>query len=239
MHHEEAQANETRLKANRYPGRGIVIGRSDRGHAVQVYWIMGRSENSRNRVFVEEGDGVRTKAWDPAKLTDPSLVIYWPARRFESFHVISNGDQTDTIVKELEIGSSFEDALMSRTFEPDGPNWTPRISGLVDAADEKGGYRLSILKTAGGDPSVCQRHFFVYEALLEGFGHCIHTYEGDGDPLPSFLGEPYLVGLRGGADAIAQHWWSLLDPDNRVSLMVKEIESAGGKCAVRIVNAHR
>ena len=181
------------LRANPYPGRGIVLGSSPDGNkSVIAYFIMGRSENSRNRVFVETPDGIRTQAFDPSKMTDPSLIIYAPVRVFGTDTIVTNGDQTDTIREGLAAGKSFAEALATRTFEPDEPNYTPRISGLVQ---KNGAYTLSILKSADGDPTSCRRYFFDYEAPLAGQGHFIHTYMGDGTPLPSFQGEPEQVSI--------------------------------------------
>ena len=176
------------LAANPYPGRGIALGRTADGkQAVMIYFIMGRSANSRNRVFVETPDGIRTQAFDPAKLEDPSLIIYAPVRRFGTSTIVTNGDQTDTIRAGLAAGEDFVQALRKRTFEPDGPNFTPRISGIVE---DNGDYALSILKSADGDPASCRRYFFEYSSPLAGQGHFIHTYQSDGSPLPSFAGEP-------------------------------------------------
>ncbi len=183
---------EKDLQQNTYPGRGIVIGRSKDGKNAMIgYFIMGRSENSRNRIFVKEPDGIRTEAFDPAKLTDPSLIIYHPVRVVGDTTVVTNGDQTDTVADFLKEGKTFEQALRTRTFEPDGPNWTPRISGMVE---KNGDYRLSILKSADGDENSTRRYFFEYTAPRAGEGHFIHTYEHDGNPIPSFKGEPKVRG---------------------------------------------
>ena len=215
------------LRGNPYPGRGIVLGRSPDGNkAVIAYFIMGRSENSRNRVFVETPDGIRTQAHDPSKMTDPSLIIYAPVRVFGSATVVTNGDQTDTIREGLAAGRSFAEALRKRTFEPDKPNYTPRISGLVD---KDGGYTLSILKSADGDPASCRRYFFEYGDPLAGQGHYIHTYMGDGDPLPSFEGEPEQVSIPcATAGELADLVWDSLNADNKVSLFVRYIDLATG-----------
>lgn len=233
-----ADAYLDKLKSNSYPGRGIIIGLSEDGEQyIQVYWIMGRSENSRNRVFTAEENGfLRTEARDPAKLTDPSLIIYYPLKHLGGAHIVTNGDQTDTIHEALQQGGSFEGALATRTYEPDGPNFTPRISGLVDLADSQFAYKLSILKSAGNSEDQTLRHTYTYEAALPGFGHCIHTYEGDGNPLPSFTGEPRLVPLRGDAETIAGTYWSLLDADNRISLLVKTIRRNSGETGLVIIN---
>lgn len=233
-----SELNIKRLQENRYPGRGIVIGLTpDRTRLMQVYWIMGRSENSRNRIFVREANGfVRTEARDPEKLSDPSLIIYYPVKQAGQAHIVTNGDQTDTIVEALSRGGSFEDALSLRTFEPDPPNYTPRISGLVVLNEEHCTYKLSILKTNMSDPSQTQRQFFHYEQAAAGYGHMIHTYEGDGDPLPSFTGEPVLVPLYDDVDRVARFYWDLLDPNNKIALLVKTIEVCSGQSEMRILN---
>ncbi|PYI50041.1 IMP cyclohydrolase [Paenibacillus flagellatus] len=235
---QTAEANAGRLQTNPYPGRGIVIGLTPDGtRYVQVYWIMGRSENSRNRVFIEEANGfVRTEARDPAKLTDPSLIIYYPVRHTGQAHIVTNGDQTDTIYEALKEGRSFEQALTTRTWEPDAPNYTPRISGLVDLSDANCAYKLSILKTNMGDPSQTMRHFFHYEQGVAGFGHCIHTYAGDGNPLPSFQGEPVLMPLFDDIGRTASFYWERLNEDNKISLLVKTIDKASGQTETVIRN---
>ena len=181
---------EQALAGNGYPGRGILLGKTpDGAYALIAYFIMGRSENSRNRVFVREGDGLRTQAFDPSKLSDPSLIIYAPVRVIGTEVIVTNGDQTDTVHDFLRRGETFEDALRSRTFEPDEPNFTPRVSGWMNASTDFA-YRLSILKSAGGNPSSVQHMFFEYETPVPGQGHLIHTYRCDGSPIPSFEGEP-------------------------------------------------
>lgn len=223
----------------RYPGRGIVLGRSTEGaHAIIAYFIMGRSENSRNRLFVAEGDGLRTQAHDPRKLTDPSLIIYAPVRVLGGRTIVTNGDQTDTIHDALAAGGSFEDALRTRTFEPDGPNWTPRISGLLSLSEGGLSYKLSILKSAEGDPEVALRFFFEYGTPPAGHGHFLHTYAGDGDPLPSFHGEPTPVRLDGDIDAFTRTLWERLDPENRVALFVRFLPLKGQPHEDRIINSH-
>lgn len=208
------------LQGNPYPGRGILLGRSaDNRYAVAAYFIMGRSENSRNRVFVETEDGIRTQAHDPSKMTDPSLIIYHPVRLVGRGLVVTNGDQTDTIRDYILQGRTFAEALHSREFEPDAPNYTPRISGLLSP---DGSFQLSILKSADGDPSCCLRHFYTYDAPLAGEGRFIHTYQGDGNPLPSFEGEPVRVALTApDPEALADELWTALHPDNKVALFVR------------------
>jgi hypothetical protein len=205
---------------------------------VQVYWIMGRSENSRNRVFVQEGEVVRTAPFDESKVKDPSLIIYNCTRVAGSAHIVTNGDQTDTIFEALGKGGSFESALDTRTFEPDEPNYTPRISGVVDLADGLNAYRLGILKTIGNDPERPVRQYFNFGKAIPGAGHFIATYSGDGKPLPSFGGEPQLVEIPVEIDAARDLYWGALNEDNRVSLLVKFIDPESGSSEVRIVNKH-
>ena len=223
------------LESNAYPGRGIVLGRTaDNQHAVAAYFIMGRSENSRNRVFTETKDGIRTEAHDPSRMVDPSLIIYHPVRKVGGDLVVTNGDQTDTIRDFLVEGKSFGQALHTREFEPDGPNYTPRISGII-APD--GSFKLSILKSADGDPSCCHRFFYTYDHPLAGEGRFIHTYMGDGNPLPSFEGEPKRVALDApDAETLADQIWNALNPDNKVSLFVRYISLADGSCQQVIKN---
>lgn len=227
------------LAGNSYPGRGIVIGQSADGkNAVIAYFIMGRSVNSRNRVFVEEGAGIRTQAHDPAKLSDPSLVIYAPVRVLGEDTIVTNGDQTDTIYDFLKEGKTFEEALRTRTFEPDGPNYTPRISGIVERGEGSFTYKLSILKSCGGDPDFAQRFFFEY-APKAGLGHFIHTYKQDGDPIPSYEGEPTPVSIEGDIDAFTASLWQHLNEDNKVSLFTRFINLETGKAETRIVNKNQ
>jgi len=228
------------LRSNPYPGRGIILGRSeDGGHAVLLYFIMGRSENSRNRIFVKTDDGIKTQAYDPKKMTDPSLVIYHPVRRLMLpdgiRHIVTNGDQTDTIRDYLNDGNNFMDALLTREFEPDAPNYTPRISGLLFP---DGLYMLSILKTQNSDPGCCLRHFFTYSFPLPGVGHFIHTYSSDGDPLPSFEGEPtpISIAVENGLENFARIVWDSMNDDNKVSLYASEIEIASGTSREIIIN---
>ncbi len=226
------------LQSNPYPGRGIVLGRSaDDTKAVIAYFIMGRSENSRNRVFVETPDGIRTQAFDPSKMTDPSLIIYNPVRVFGASTIVTNGDQTDTIREGLAAGKTFSQALHTRTFEPDEPNYTPRISGLVK---KDGDYVLSILKSADGDPASCRRYFYAYEKPLAGQGHFIHTYMGDGNPLPSFEGEPEQIAIASETpEEFAQLIWNSLNEENKVSLFVRYIDIMTGNWETVILNKHQ
>lgn len=227
------------LRGNTYPGRGIAIGRSDDGRsAVIVYFIMGRSANSRNRVFTPWHDGIVTEAADPAKLEDPSLIIYAPVRVEGRSTIVTNGNQTDTICAQLNEGASFYDALHAREFEPDKPNYTPRISGIVDLSGGSMSYELAILKSADGDPSECLRYFFEYCAPLTGEGRFLSTYSHDGSPIPSFDGEPVRVALTGPLETFAPAVWDALDPDNKVSLFVRYIDLASGAAADRIFNKY-
>lgn len=236
----EKRSLKEELRKNAYPGRGIVIGRSQDGKkAVAAYFIMGRSENSRNRIFAEEGEGIRTRAFDPSRLVDPSLIIYAPVRVRGGCTIVTNGDQTDTIYEGLEKGMTFEQSLRSREFEPDAPNYTPRISGILSV--EKGNYHyaMSILKSSGGDPSSCERFTFTYENPKAGEGRFIHTYQCDGNPLPSFEGEPEFVGIEGEIDAFTDMLWQSLNEENKVSLFVRYQDIATGVCETRIVNKHQ
>lgn len=225
------------LRANSYPGRGILLGRSaDGANAVLAYFIMGRSENSRNRVFVSTPDGIRTQAHDPARMTDPTLIIYNPVRRFGKSTIVTNGDQTDTIREGLAAGRDFAASLRKRTFEPDDPNYTPRISGIVEG---DGSYALSILKSADGDPAGCRRFFYEYDSPLPGQGHFIHTYRGDGNPLPSFSGEPVQVSLTAeNAVVLAGELWEGLNGENKVSLFVRYINLEDGSDQTRVINKY-
>ena len=225
------------LSSNTYPGRGIVIGRSGDGkYAVTAYFIMGRSENSRNRVFVEDGEGIRTQAFDPSKLTDPSLIIYAPVRVLGNKTIVTNGDQTDTIYELMDKQQTFEQALRTREFEPDAPNYTPRISGIMHIENNTYNYAMSILKSNNGNPDACNRYTFAYQNPVAGEGHFIHTYMGDGNPLPSFEGEPKLVGIEGDIHTFTKTVWENLNADNKVSLFVRYIEIETGKYETRIIN---
>ena len=231
---------EKELQGNSYPGRGIIIGKSADGtKAVTAYFIMGRSENSRNRVFVEEGEGIRTQAFDPSKLTDPSLIIYAPVRVLGNKTIVTNGDQTDTIYEGMDKQLTFEQSLRSREFEPDGPNYTPRISGVMHIENGTFNYAMSILKSNNGNPESCNRYTFAYENPVAGEGHFIHTYMNDGNPLPSFEGEPVLVDIGDDIDAFTELVWNNLNADNKVSLFVRYIDIETGKYESRIVNKNK
>ncbi len=236
------QSLSTLLKQNTYPGRGIVIGKSaDGGRAVIAYFIMGRSENSRNRVFTERDGGIITEAHDPSKMVDPSLIIYAPVRVTGNTTVVTNGDQTDTVCDFITAGRSFEEALRIRTFEPDAPNFTPRISGIVSLGEGDFAYKLSILKSCNGNPDSAERFFYEYGQPVAGQGRFIHTYRCDGDPIPSFSGEPVPVEINGDGDidAFAASLWESLNTDNKVALFVRFITLATGETETRIINKHR
>lgn len=225
------------LKKNAYPGRGIVIGRSADGKkAVTAYFIMGRSVNSRNRVFVQDGEGIRTQAFDPSKLSDPSLIIYAPVRVLGNKTIVTNGDQTDTVYDGLKDGLTFEQSLRCREFEPDGPNYTPRISGVMEIEDGYYAYSMSILKSNNGNPDACNRYTFSYKNPVAGEGHFIHTYMCDGDPLPSFEGEPEWVSIGNDINEFTDMLWNSLNEENKVSLFVRFIDIATGAYETKIVN---
>ena len=225
-----------KLASNTYPGRGIVLGMTADGkQSVAAYFIMGRSVNSRNRVFVEEPDGIRTEAFDPSKLEDPSLIIYHPVREVGRGLIVTNGDQTDTILEFLERGLPMEQALRTREFEPDGPNWTPRISGLLSP---DGSYKLSILKSADAEGSACTRQTFEYPAL-PGLGHFLHTYVCDGNPIPTFQGEPERVAIEGDIDTFTAQLWDNLNSDNKISLFVRFTDLETRAYQQRILNKHQ
>ena len=231
-------ANE--LNSNTYPGRGIIIGKTKDGKkAVTAYFIMGRSNNSRNRVFVEDVEGIRTQAFDPSKLEDPSLIIYAPVRVLGNKTIVTNGDQTDTIYEGMDKQLTFEQSLRTREFEPDAPNYTPRISGIMHIENNKYNYAMSILKSNNGNPNSCNRYTFAYENPIEGQGHFIHTYMHDGGVLPSFEGEPKLVELDGDIDEFTNMIWSNLNEDNKVSLFVRFIDIKSGEYETRIINKNK
>jgi IMP cyclohydrolase len=236
----EMQLLEKELSGNEYPGRGIVIGKSEDGtKAVTAYFIMGRSENSRNRVFVEDGEGIRTQAFDPSKLSDPSLIIYAPVRVLGNKTIVTNGDQTDTIYELMDKQQTFEQSLRTREFEPDGPNYTPRISGIMHIEDGSYNYAMSILKSNNGNAAACNRYTFAYSNPVNGEGHFIHTYMGNGNPLPSFEGEPTWVKISGDIDTFTEMIWNNLNPDNKVSLFVRFIDIKTGKYETRIINKNK
>lgn len=233
-------ANE--LKNNEYPGRGIVVGCSEDGkYAVMGYFIMGRSSNSRNRVFVEQDGGIRTEAFDPSKLEDPSLIIYAPVRVIGNKTIVTNGDQTDTVFDGIRNGISFEQSLRCREFEPDAPNYTPRISSVIRVDSDRNQFRfaMSILKSDDGNPDSCIRNTFGYKQPVAGEGRFIHTYMHDGNPLPSFEGEPKKVKLSGNIDEFTNMLWENLNADNKVSLFTRYIEIATGKEETRIINKNK
>ena len=228
---------EQELKSNAYPGRGIILGKSPDGKkAVAAYFIMGRSENSRNRVFVEEGEGIRTQAYDPSKLTDPSLIIYAPVRVLGNKTIVTNGDQTDTIYEGMDKQLTFEQSLRQREFEPDAPNYTPRISGIMHVENGKYNYAMSILKSSDGDPSGCNRYTFAYENPKAGEGHFIHTYMHDGDPLPSFEGEPKRIAVPDDIEEFTKLLWNSLNEENKVYLFVRYIDIETGAYETTITN---
>ncbi len=227
------------LSGNVYPGRGVLIGRSaDGACAVSAYFIMGRSTNSRNRIFIEDGAGIRTEAYDPALLSDPSLIIYAPVRVYGNTTIVTNGDQTDTIFDGIADELTFEQSLRSREYEPDAPNYTPRISGIMNVKDGSYDYAMSILKS-NADATGCDRYTYTYENPVAGEGRIIHTYMGDGDPLPSFEGEPVRIELSDDIDAFTDKLWKALNEGNKVSLFVRYIRIADGTYETRIVNRHK
>ena len=228
------------LGATTYPGRGIVIGRSKDGKkAVTAYFIMGRSANSRNRVFVEDGEGIRTQAFDPSKLEDPSLIIYAPVRVLGNKTIVTNGDQTDTIYELMDKQQTFEQALRTREFEPDAPNYTPRISGIMHIDNGTYNYAMSILKSNNGNPESCNRYTFAYNKVPAGEGHFISTYMHDGNPLPSFEGEPKWMAIPDDMDEFAELLWNSLNEDNKVSLFVRYIDIETGKYESKIINKNK
>ena len=227
------------IRDNSYVGRGIVIGKSESGKkAVFAYFIMGRSENSRNRVFREEGETVTIYPFDESKVEDPSLIIYSPVRRVGSSVVVTNGDQTDTVCDYLQAGKSFEEALETRCFEPDAPNFTPRISGILQFAEGDFTYKLSILKSADEKGSACNRYTFCYASLC-GVGHFIHTYNCDGNPIPTFTGEPERVRIPDDIDAFAKTLWENLNENNKISLYVRSIDLASGASESVLINKNQ
>lgn len=236
----EMKSIAQQLQNNAYPGRGIILGKTPDGtKAVAAYFIMGRSANSRNRIFVEDGQGIRTQAFDPSKLEDPSLIIYAPVRVLGNKTIVTNGDQTDTIFELMDKQMTFEQSLRGREFEPDAPNYTPRISGILHVENGAYSYAMSILKSNNGNPAACNRFTFAYSTPVNGEGHFIHTYMGDGNPLPSFEGEPELVDTMDDIDAYTELLWESLNEENKVSLFVRYINIADGACETRIVNKNQ
>lgn len=234
----EIKSLEVELNSLAYHGRGIMVGKSvDGKNAVIAYFIMGRSENSRNRVFVADGDGIRTKAFDETKMEDPHLIIYAPVKVLGNKTIVTNGDQTDTVYSAMDKQMTFEQALRTREFEDDAPNYTPRISGIVHLENGNMNYALSILKSADGDPSSCQRYTFAYSAPIAGRAKFIHTYNSDGNAIPSFEGEPKTLLLPDtDIDGLTDILWKNLNPDNKVSLFVRYIDLSTGNFDTRIVN---
>jgi len=238
---EMVQSNMASLQRNVYPGRGIIIGESpDARHLIQVYWIMGRSENSRNRIFKKEASGfVKTEVFDKSRATDPSLTIYYPIKHHKNCHIVTNGSQTDTILSGLRQGEAFEQCLKETSYEPDDPHFTPRISGLVNLDDDLYDYQLSIIKRIRGHGESCVRSFHNYTKGMAGKGHLITTYAGDGNPLPSFEGEPLVVKLLNEIESVAEHYWKTLNEENRISLLVKFIEVESKGATIKIINKNK
>lgn len=235
----EIKTMEDAVKGNAYVGRGIVIGRSKDGNqAVTAYFIMGRSDNSKNRIFVKEGDNVQIKPFDEAKVEDPSLIIYYPIRVHGDQLIVTNGDQTDTIYDYLEVKDTFEEALDTRCFEPDGPNWTPRISGLVNFDDGGFTYKMSILKSADPEGTSCNRFYYNYEGL-PGLGHFLHTYMEDGNPIPTFYGEPERVEIPNDIDGFTNEIWNNLDENNKISIYVRYTNLSTGEIQNRMINKNQ
>ncbi|MDD6402470.1 MAG: IMP cyclohydrolase [Lachnospiraceae bacterium] len=233
----EMKSLSAELSSTSYPGRGIIIGKTADGtKAAIAYFIMGRSENSRNRVFVTEGEGIRTEAFDPSKLEDPSLIIYAPVRVLGNKTIVTNGDQTDTVYDLMKDGLTFEQSLRTREFEPDAPNYTPRISGLLEFEDKAFTYQMSILKSNNGNPAQCNRYTFSYDNPVAGEGHFIHTYMGDGNPLPSYEGEPTLVNIPNDMNEFADTVWNSLNNENKVSLFIRFVDLNTGNYETKIIN---
>jgi IMP cyclohydrolase len=228
------------LSSTTYPGRGIIVGRSEDGtKAVAAYFMMGRSANSRNRIFVADGEGLRTQAFDESKVEDPRLIIYSPVRVLKTATIVTNGDQTDTIYEHMKKGDTFEQALRTREFEPDAPNYTPRISAVLETSSATFSYMMSILKSDNMDPTCCNRNTFAYDNPKAGEGRFIHTYVGDGNPLPSFEGEPTRVTISGDIDTFTRSVWESLNEDNKISLFVRFIDIKTGAYESRIVNKNQ
>ena len=227
------------IKDNSYVGRGIIIGKTADGKkAATAYFIMGRSENSRNRVFIEDGDEVIIHPFDPSKVEDPSLIIYSPVKVIDNNVIVTNGDQTDTIYDFIKDGKTFEQALETREFEPDRPNWTPRISGMMTFADNSFSYKMSILKSADEEGTECNRYTFNYKPL-NGLGHFIHTYNHDGNPIPTFTGEPERVAIPNDIDEFLNDIWTNLNDQNKISIYVRYIDLATGEFEARMINKNK
>lgn len=229
---------EQHLGGNPYPGRGLVIGRSDQDQWIQVYWIMGRSPHSRNRFFVAEGDILRTQAADPSKVEDPSLIIYNAMRRSGKRFIVTNGTQTDTVFDGFGARHSFVDSLLTESHEPDPPNYTPRISGCLDLSSGDPSLWLCVIEASPFDSDHSGHHFYHYTSVPPGYGYCVTTYQGDGDPLPSFEGSPMLMPLRGSPDEIAEAYWDVLDEENRISLAVQRIDADGVIASIAVINKY-
>ena len=235
----EIKTMAERLEGNTYPGRGIVVGKSADGeNAVTAYFIMGRSANSRNRVFTERDNAVFTEPFDMSKVEDPSLIIYAAIREYENKLIVTNGDQTDTIYKGLQDGKCFFSSLKTREFEPDGPNWTPRISAMLTFEDGDFAYKMSILKSADLEGSFCNRYLYDYGSKA-GLGHFIHTYVCDGNPIPTFQGEPERVAIPSDIDDFTNEIWNALDADNKISLYVRYVNLSTGKVTNRMINKNK
>jgi len=226
------------LSSNEYPGRGVLLGATPSGKAVFAYFIMGRSENSRNRIFTEEGNDVMIHPFDASKVEDPSLIIYAPVRTVGNDVVVTNGDQTDTIREHLGKGGNFYTALQTRCFEPDGPNWTPRISGILHLGKADFTYELSILKSRDAEGEACSRYYYTYDAK-PGLGHLIHTYEENGNPIPTFQGEPRRMEMEEDIDVFTNTLWNNLNENNKISLYVRYLDPVTGKYESRMINKHQ
>lgn len=240
MQEELMQNVENNLKNNEYPGRGIIIGSNASGSKlIQVYWIMGRSANSRNRIFVLDNNVVKTKAYDESKIQDPTNIIYNALKQLDDCYIVSNGIQTDTIYDALQSNGTFESALATRKHETDEPNYTPRISGLILFSPENPAYKLNILKAINNDPDKPENRTWDYTEFINGAGHCIHTYKENGNPLPPFEGSPYMVPVQETIDEIAGFYWNNLNESNRISIAVKSIEKGTGEIEYKIINKHQ
>jgi len=239
---EIANNNIKKLKENQYPGRGIIIGKATKSNKIiQIYWIMGRSESSRNRIFIkDENNFVKTKLFNENNNnSDLSLIIYYPIKSYQNFHIIGNGDQTDTIYEYLKNNKTFEDSLDSRLFEHDKPNFTPRISGIIDISNNEYKYKLSIIKSINNDPNYLQRNIFKYKSFLNGYGHYISTYCKDSNPLISYKGEPEILKIFDDIEENLEYYWNILNCENKISMLVKSIEIETGKINISILNKHR